>query len=69
MQYLTQLLTQSPTKRSRDSEQAWLYPRQLSSPDPVLTALQVCVAARARACVCVPASACLCLYLSVSQAR
>ena len=48
MQYLTQLLTESPTKRSRDSEQVWLYPRQLAErlgPDAVLTALQARVAA------------------------
>jgi hypoxia-inducible factor prolyl 4-hydroxylase len=46
MQYLTQLLKDSPTKRSRDSEQVWLYPRQLAGgPDPVLTALQSRVAA------------------------
>lgn len=45
MQYLTQLITESPKKRSRDSEQVWLYPRQLGSPDHVLAELQSRVAA------------------------
>ena len=45
MDYLKRLLAADPAKRSRHSDQVWIYPRQMPAPDPVLESLQARVAA------------------------